>query len=92
MLVDGHLRLPGVTWPQWALVKGDGRSLHIAAASVIAKVTRDRFMLAQDALYPAYGFARHKGYGTLEHRAALQAHGPCPLHRQSFRWSPPADG
>ncbi|MCA9525702.1 MAG: ribonuclease HII [Myxococcales bacterium] len=92
LLVDGHLRLPGWSGPQWALVKGDGRSLHIAAASVIAKVIRDRFMAAQDALYPVYGFGRHKGYGTKEHRAALAAHGPCPLHRASFRWTPPADG
>ena len=63
---------------------GDALSYSIAAASILAKVSRDRYMEEQDALYPAYGFARNKGYGTAEHIAALRAHGPCPLHRRSF--------
>ncbi|MBM3265174.1 MAG: ribonuclease HII, partial [candidate division Zixibacteria bacterium] len=71
--------------PQTAVVDGDAKSLSIAAASVIAKVTRDRIMEASDTLYPEYGFARHKGYGTPEHLNALNRYGPCPLHRRSFR-------
>lgn len=83
-IVDG-LPVPGLPCPSLAIVKGDGRSLSIAAASIIAKVTRDRIMLAFDARYPVYGFARHKGYGTSEHTRALLEHGPCPIHRRSFR-------
>lgn len=82
-LVDG-LPVPGLPCPHTALVKGDARSYAIAAASVLAKVTRDRRMREADRLYPAYGFARHKGYPTREHLAALERHGPCPLHRRSF--------
>lgn len=67
-----------------ALVKGDSLSLSIAAASVIAKVERDRLMIAYDEKYPGYGFARHKGYGTVAHREALMELGPCPIHRRSF--------
>lgn len=67
-----------------AVVKGDSRCYSIAAASIVAKVTRDRLMEAADALYPQYGFARHKGYGTAAHVAAIKAHGPCPIHRRSF--------
>jgi len=70
--------------PQTALVGGDGLSLSIAAASIFAKVTRDRLMLALDAQYPRYAFAKHKGYGTALHLARLQEHGPCPAHRLSF--------
>ena len=66
------------------LVKGDSRSYSIAAASIIAKVTRDRTMERADTLYPGYGFARHKGYGTALHREQLSSLGPCPLHRRSF--------
>ena len=66
------------------LVKGDSRSFSIAAASIIAKVTRDRAMERADTLYPGYGFARHKGYGTALHREQLSSLGPCPLHRRSF--------
>jgi ribonuclease HII len=83
VLIDG-LPVPNFPLPQEALVKGDARSFSIAAASVIAKVTRDRFMRAAAALHPQYGFERHKGYGTPEHLAALRRHGPCPLHRRSF--------
>jgi len=83
-LVDGR-PVRGLRCPHLALVKGDSRSLSIAAASVIAKVTRDRLMLEISARYPFYGFASHKGYGTPEHCASLQHHGPCPEHRRSFR-------
>ncbi len=83
LLVDA-VRLPQVSLPQQALIKGDARVLSIAAASVLAKTTRDALMIEQDALYPAYGFARHKGYGTAAHQAALEQLGPCPIHRASF--------
>ena len=83
VLVDG-LRVKSLRWPQTPLVKGDARSYSIAAASVIAKVTRDRLMLAFDAQFPGYGFAGHKGYGTPAHLAALAQFGPCALHRRSF--------
>ena len=69
---------------QHILIHGDALSYSIAAASIVAKVERDRYMTEQDALYPAYGFARNKGYGTAEHIAAIREHGPCPLHRRSF--------
>jgi len=82
-LVDGN-RAPQLPCPVQTIVAGDAKSLSIAAASIIAKVTRDRIMVAHDAAYPAYGFARHKGYGTAFHQAALQRHGPTPLHRRSF--------
>lgn len=71
--------------PQVSLVGGDARSLSIAAASVIAKVWRDSFMVELDAQYPGYGFAAHKGYGTPQHQAALKQHGVTPIHRQSFK-------
>lgn len=67
-----------------SIIHGDALSYNIAAASIIAKVTRDRFMIKADELYPQYGFARNKGYGTAEHIAALKKYGPCPLHRRSF--------
>ncbi|GDY22151.1 ribonuclease HII [Verrucomicrobiota bacterium] len=82
-LVDG-LFVASLRWPQTALVKGDSRSFSIAAASVLAKVTRDRQMLAYDRQFPGYGFAQHKGYGTAQHLAALARLGPCPIHRRSF--------
>lgn len=83
VLIDG-LPVPKFPLPQEALVKGDSRSFSIAAASVIAKVTRDRLMLDAAEKYPQYGFERHKGYGTQQHLEALRKHGPCPLHRRSF--------
>jgi ribonuclease HII len=83
VLVDG-LPVRDFPAPHTAIVGGDGRSLSIAAASVIAKVTRDRIMDEMDAIYPQYGFRRHKGYATPEHLVALREHGPCPLHRFSF--------
>jgi ribonuclease HII len=83
VLVDGF-RLLGSTIPHLALVRGDARCLSVAAASVVAKVARDRWMCALHARYPHYGFDRHKGYGTLIHRAALAALGPCPEHRRTY--------
>ena len=85
LLVDGNQPLPVAPCVQEAVVKGDARSLSIAAASVVAKVTRDRLMAALDAEFPAYGWAGHKGYPTAAHYAALRAHGPSPHHRRSFR-------
>jgi ribonuclease HII len=83
-LVDGN-RAPTLSCGVQTIVEGDARSLSIAAASIIAKVTRDRLMVEMDRAFPAYGFARHKGYGTAAHHAALMAHGPCPHHRKSFK-------
>ena len=82
-LVDG-LPVKGLSVPHRAIVGGDAASLSIAAASVIAKVTRDRWLTDLAAQYPAYGFERHKGYGTRAHLDALRRYGPCPAHRQSF--------
>jgi ribonuclease HII len=84
LLIDGRHTIPDVYWEQEALIDGDATSLSIAAASVIAKTIRDRFMERLDRVYPAYGFARHKGYATPEHLAALDSHGPCPWHRFTF--------
>lgn len=83
LLVDGN-REPESDIPVKTIVKGDSLSANIAAASILAKVTRDRFMLEQDRLYPEYGFALHKGYGTKAHYAALTEHGACPIHRRTF--------
>lgn len=83
LLIDGITPLP-VQLPQQTLKKGDSRSLSIAAASVIAKVVRDRIMLAVDRQFPDYGFAKHKGYGTVLHRQAIAENGPIKLHRKSF--------
>lgn len=83
LLLDALL-LHDVPLPQRSIIKGDARCLSIAAASIIAKVTRDRLMLQLDKQYPAYGFAQHKGYGTEAHLAALRIHGASPIHRQSF--------
>jgi ribonuclease HII len=83
VLVDG-LFVGGLGFPQTPLVKGDSRSYSIAAASVIAKVLRDRRMIELDRLYPGYGFAIHKGYPTTQHLESLRRLGPCPVHRRSF--------
>lgn len=83
VLVDGN-RLPVLDVPAEALVKGDARVPAIAAASILAKVQRDRWCQQVDGDWPQYGFANHKGYGTAAHLAALKAHGPCPWHRRSF--------
>lgn len=83
VLVDGN-RTPCVDYPRAAIVKGDTLVHSIAAASVLAKVTRDRAMCLLDEKYPEYGFAQHKGYGTKQHLAALEKYGPCSVHRQSY--------
>jgi ribonuclease HII len=84
LLID-HLRLPGLNLPQRALPKADCHCMTVAAASIVAKVERDRLMIALDEDYPGYGFARHKGYGTRQHQEALRKLGPAPIHRMSWR-------
>ncbi|PKO05442.1 MAG: ribonuclease HII [Chloroflexi bacterium HGW-Chloroflexi-3] len=84
LLIDALL-LPDLNSPQTALIKGDQRSLSIAAASILAKTTRDALMRQEDNYYPVYGFSRHKGYGTRFHQQALAENGPCAIHRMSFR-------
>jgi ribonuclease HII len=83
LLVDA-LTIPGISVQQMPFIKGDAKSACIAAASIIAKVTRDRIMIAYHAEYPHYGFNHHKGYATKEHMDKLREHGPCPIHRRSF--------
>ena len=83
VLIDA-LRGLDIPARQHPLIHGDALSYSIGAASILAKVARDRYMIEQDALYPQYGFARNKGYGTAEHIAALRKYGPCPIHRRSF--------
>lgn len=105
LLIDGNKTIPLPVlraalrdWPdaalprQTAIVGGDATQAAISAASILAKTQRDRLMLALDRRWPDYGFARHKGYGTAAHYAALHAHGPCPLHRLTFRGVSPAEG
>lgn len=82
--VDGNFPIPGLALPQYPLIKGDGYSLAIASAGIVAKVVRDRWMARLDRRYPGYGFVSHKGYSTAEHLAALGRLGPCPAHRRSF--------
>lgn len=84
VIVDGRMKL-STHCPIKCIIKGDSKSLSIAAASIIAKVTRDHLMLEYDKVYPQYGFARHKGYGTRYHQLALKKHGPSPIHRFSFQ-------
>ena len=84
LLLNDAVTIPGVEIPQVPIVKGDAKSLSIAAASIMAKVTRDHLMVEYDRIYPQYGFAKHKGYGTAAHIAALKEYGPCPIHRRSF--------
>ena len=84
LVLTDFVKLEGLRCPQRNLVRGDQRSATVAAASIIAKVARDKMMADADREYPQYGFGRHKGYPTAFHRAALLAHGPCPLHRRSF--------
>ncbi len=83
-LIDGNRLPPQLPVPGEYVVKGDALSASIGAASILAKVSRDRVMREMDALYPGYGFAVHKGYGTAAHTAALRELGPCPIHRRSF--------
>ena len=84
LLIDGPYKLP-LPLSQEGIPKGDQRCLCVAAASIVAKVHRDRLMCDYHEIYPVYGFDRHKGYGTAQHLEALRLHGPCPLHRRSFR-------
>ncbi len=84
VLIDGN-RAPRMTFETRTIIKGDAKCLSIAAASIIAKVTRDRMMVTLAREYPIYGFDRHKGYGTPEHQAAITRHGVSPLHRRSFK-------
>ena len=84
LLLNDAVNIPGVDIPQVGIIKGDTLSASIAAASIIAKVTRDRLMVEYDSIYPGYGFARNMGYGTAEHIKALETIGPCAIHRRSF--------
>ena len=84
ILLNDALIIPEVDIPQEKIIKGDAKSVSIAAASIMAKVTRDRLMTEYDEKYPQYGFARHKGYGTKAHIEAIKKYGPCPIHRISF--------
>ncbi len=84
LLIDGNQKIDS-SIDQWAIVKGDAKSFSIAAASVLAKVTRDRIMEDYHGLYPQYEFARHKGYGTQLHRDLIAEHGSCPIHRRTFK-------
>ncbi len=84
-LIDGRDVPDGLPCPAEALVKGDGTSASIAAASIVAKVTRDRLMRRLGRAFPAYGFEQHMGYGTKAHLSAIATHGPCPFHRLSFK-------
>lgn len=84
MLLIDALTIPALPYKQTGIVKGDAKSVSIAAASIIAKVTRDRIMMDIDKIYPEYGFASHKGYGSKAHIEALKKYGPCPVHRKTF--------
>lgn len=84
VLIDGNQRLT-ISLPQQTIIQGDAQCVSIAAASILAKVTRDRIMVEYDKDYPQYGFAKHKGYGTLLHKENLKKYGPCDLHRISFK-------
>ena len=83
-LIIDALSLPEIPLPQWGIIRGDQSSFSIACASIVAKVTRDRYMAELDHSYPGYGLARHKGYGTRQHLLSLRCLGPCPIHRRSF--------
>jgi len=84
ILLNDAVTIPGLDIRQIPIIRGDAKCLNIAAASIMAKVTRDRLMEEYDKIYPAYGFAGHKGYGTAEHIRILKQLGPCPIHRRSF--------
>jgi ribonuclease HII len=84
LVITDAVTIPGLSMPQIAFIKGDDKSACIAAASIIAKVTRDRIMTGLHSEYPEYGFDRHKGYATKAHMDALEKYGPCPIHRRSF--------
>ena len=84
VLLNDAVRIPGLSMKQVPIIRGDAKSLSIAAASILAKVTRDRMMAEYDTIYPEYGFAGNKGYGSASHIEALKTYGPCPIHRRSF--------
>lgn len=84
ILLNDAVTIPGVSTPQVPIIKGDAKSISIGAASIIAKVTRDRLMVEYDKIMPEYGFASHKGYGSAEHIKAIKTYGPSPIHRASF--------
>lgn len=84
ILLNDAVTIPGIDIKQIPIIKGDAKSLSIASASILAKVTRDRLMTEYDSLYPEYGFAKHKGYGTKVHIEAIKEYGPCPIHRRTF--------
>ena len=84
ILVDALRGIDTLGIPYKSIIKGDALCYSIASASIIAKVTRDRIMLQYDKMYPEYGFAKHKGYGTSAHIEAIKKYGPCPIHRRSF--------
>ncbi len=88
LLLNNAVKIPGLAIPQVPIIKGDAKSMSIAAASILAKVTRDHMMAGYDELFPGYGFAKHKGYGTAAHIKAIEELGPCPIHRRTFitRW------
>ena len=85
VIVDGNCRIPGIPHAQFPVVKGDDRSATVAAASILAKVARDRYMIGMHKKYPQYGFHEHKGYPTRAHLESLRAHGPCAIHRKTFQ-------
>ena len=84
LLLNDAVTIPELAIPQVPIIKGDAKSVSIAAASILAKVTRDHLMEEYDRQFPQYGFAKHKGYGTAAHVAAIREFGPCPIHRRSF--------
>lgn len=84
LLLNDAVTIPGLSIDQVPIIKGDAKSVSIAAASILAKVTRDHMMMEYDELFPEYGFAKHKGYGTAAHIAVIKDIGPCPIHRRSF--------
>ena len=84
ILLNDAVTIPEVTIPQVPIIKGDAKSISIGAASIIAKVTRDRLMVEYDQILPEYGFASNKGYGSAEHIVAIKEYGPCPIHRKTF--------
>ena len=84
ILLNDAVTIPSVKQPQVPIIKGDTKSISIAAASIVAKVERDRLMCVYDEMFPEYGFARNKGYGSAEHIAAIKKYGPCPIHRELF--------
>lgn len=84
IMLNDAVTIPGVDIPQVPIIKGDAKSISIGAASIIAKVTRDRMMVEYDSIYPEYHFASNKGYGSAEHIEALKKYGPCPIHRRTF--------